>query len=71
MANQLGLDIDEFESCVQSDTHEGDVQQSIAQAEEAGISGTPGFQINGRVVQWNGYDELASEIEAELEKRDG
>lgn len=67
MANQLGLDTDEFESCLESDTYEDDVEESIAQAEELGVTGTPGFLVNDRVVQWDGYEQLAAEIESELE----
>lgn len=67
MAEQLELDTDEFESCLESDTYEDDIQESIEQAQSAGVTGTPGFQINGRVVEWDGYEQLAAEIEAELE----
>lgn len=67
MAELLELDTEEFQSCLESDTYEDDVEDSIAQAEEAGITGTPGFQVNGRVVQWDGYEQLEAEIEAELE----
>jgi protein-disulfide isomerase len=67
MAEALGLDVDEFESCLDDDTYRDRVEDWTAEAQSIGITGTPGFQINGRVVSWEGYEELSAEIEAELE----
>jgi predicted DsbA family dithiol-disulfide isomerase len=67
IADGLGLDTDEFESCLDDETFRDEIEASTAEAQETGITGTPGFQINGRVVEWDGYEALAAEIEAELE----
>lgn len=67
MAGELGLDTDAFQSCLDDGTYRDRVEESTQAAQDAGITGTPGFQINGRVVQWESYDQLAAEIEAELE----
>jgi predicted DsbA family dithiol-disulfide isomerase len=69
IADELGLDTDEFESCLDDETHRDQIEASTSEAQDTGISGTPGFQINGRVVDWDGYEELSAEIDAELEEQ--
>jgi protein-disulfide isomerase len=66
MAGVLGLDTDEFESCLDGGTYRGQVEDSTVEAQSLGIPSTPGFQINGRIVPWESYEQLGAEIEAEL-----
>lgn len=49
-AEDLDLDMDEFNSCVESDEANAIVQADAAQASEYGVQGTPGFFINGRFL---------------------
>jgi protein-disulfide isomerase len=70
MAEELGLDMDAFESCMDDETYQDQIEDSTAEAQSTGITSTPQFQINGRIVEWGegGYAELAAEIDAELEE---
>jgi predicted DsbA family dithiol-disulfide isomerase len=45
-----GLDLSAFEQCVSSGTYRANVQQDIDEGTRAGVSGTPAFFINGRLV---------------------
>lgn len=67
MAEVLELDVDAFESCLDDGTYQDRVEESTQAAQEAGVSGTPGFQINGDVVEWENYEQLSEDIEAELD----
>lgn len=49
-AKELSLDEGKFASCLDDGNYEGYVKKDISQAEEAGISGTPGFLVNGLVI---------------------
>jgi protein-disulfide isomerase len=68
IADELGLDVDAFESCMDDETYRDQIEASTAEAQETGITSTPQFQINGRIVEWDGYEALAAEIEAELDE---
>ncbi len=47
-ANQLGLDMERFESELRNRTHKKRVTEDVASADQSGVSGTPSFFINGR-----------------------
>jgi protein-disulfide isomerase len=49
-AGTLSLDVDAFGTCLDSRTHQAQVEADAAEANRFGIRGTPGFAINGRVV---------------------
>ncbi len=49
-AEDLDLNMDEFNSCLESDEANQIVQADAAQASEYGVQGTPGFFINGRFL---------------------
>ena len=44
-AKQLQLNVDEFESCINSDRHMAAIEQDLKDAGEAGFTGTPSFVI--------------------------
>ncbi len=60
-AQRLGLDVSAFRSCLASVKFKAQVEQDIQEGTKAGITGTPGFFINGVFV--NG-----SQPQAEFEK---
>jgi len=67
-AEQLGLDTDEFDSCLDSGEKAGQVAADTAEGRSMGISGTPGFIINGRGVKGAQPLEVFKEIiDEELE----
>lgn len=45
LANDIGVDGDKVESCVDSDKFREEVQKDIADGGQAGVTGTPGFVI--------------------------
>jgi protein-disulfide isomerase len=49
-AEELGLDTEAFNDCLDSSKYEGEVQKDMADGQAAGVSGTPGFVINGRLI---------------------
>lgn len=49
-AVQLGLDTAQFNACVDSHKYQADIDTDIHAGDEAGVSGTPAFYINGRML---------------------
>ena len=49
-ASTLGMDQDVFTTCLESGAHTAQVQADMGEARNFGITGTPGFLINGRVI---------------------
>lgn len=45
MAQELGLNVTNFKSCVESDKHKSEVAKDIADGSAAGVSGTPSFIV--------------------------
>jgi protein-disulfide isomerase len=46
----VGLDLPAFEQCLSSATYQTTVQQDVDAGTHAGVTGTPAFFINGRLV---------------------
>jgi protein-disulfide isomerase len=49
-AAQLGLDTAQFNACVDSHKYQAQIDVDVRAANDAGISGTPAFYINGRML---------------------
>jgi len=49
-ARQAGLDLPGFERCISSGTHAAAVQRDVDEAIRLGLTGTPNFFINGRLL---------------------
>jgi protein-disulfide isomerase len=49
-ARTVGLNIEKFDNCVFQGTHHDAVQRDIDEATRVGMTGTPGFFINGRFL---------------------
>lgn len=47
-AAAIGVDVARFNACFDSHKYKAEVDQDIKEAEEAGVTGTPAFFINGR-----------------------
>ena len=66
-ANELGLNMNEFNQCMQSDRYDAQIQEDLSEAQAVGASGTPTFFINGkRVVGAQPYQAFKQVIESEL-----
>ncbi|MFA6391740.1 MAG: thioredoxin domain-containing protein [Patescibacteria group bacterium] len=69
LAQDLGLDVEKFDTCVDSGTTALLVQESIDQAAGFEIDGTPYYFINDQEISGTiGYDDLKNIIESELVK---
>jgi predicted DsbA family dithiol-disulfide isomerase len=63
----VGLDLPAFEHCVSSGTYQATVQQDIEEGTRAGVTGTPAFFINGRLLSGaQPLDSFVRMIEDEL-----
>ena len=49
-AKEVGLDVRAFEKCFSSGKYQAAVQKDIEEGTRAGVTGTPAFFINGRVI---------------------
>lgn len=49
-AEELGLKADQFKTCLDSDTSRTAITKDIQEGKEAGVSATPTFVINGRLI---------------------
>ena len=66
-AGDLGLSQPQFNECLESRKHQGRVTSDEQQAAQAGISGTPGFLINGIIVSGAmPFEAFEKVIEGEL-----
>lgn len=50
LAREAGLDVERFRNDLRSARYEGAVQADFSEGQELGISGTPTFYINDRVI---------------------
>lgn len=68
-AQNLGLDMDAFSTCYDSEQHQQDIRLDLLDAQSIGASGTPAFYINGRFVSGaQGFDTFAAIIDNELSR---
>lgn len=68
MAEELGLDMDAFNSCIDGNQSQAEVNQDRADGQTAGVTGTPSFLVNGKLVPIvSSYNELFQAIDAELQ----
>jgi len=44
-ARELNLDTDQFHTCLESQKYDAEIKQDISEANQAGITGTPGFVL--------------------------
>lgn len=66
-AAALGLDAARFNACVDSHTYKAAVDTDVSDAEKLGVSGTPAFFVNGRLLSGAlPYDTFKGVIEEEL-----
>ena len=66
-AGETGLDKAAFDSCLESGRHEGVAERGVEEGARNGVSGTPAFFINGRmVVGAQPFEAFAQVIDDEL-----
>jgi protein-disulfide isomerase len=70
VAKKLGLDSAKFDECLDSNKYAAQVKKNIEDGKEAGISGTPAFIINGRLISGaQPYEEFQRVIDEELAQK--
>lgn len=68
-ATDLGLDAEAFGACLDSGKHAAEIKKSVEEGQRYGLSGTPSFFVNGRlIVGAQPYDSFAEVINDELER---
>lgn len=66
-AESIGLDMQQFTSCFNSDKYEEKLQEGINEGIEAEVNGTPAFLINGKlIIGAVPYEDFRAEIETAL-----
>ena len=69
-AAQLGMDAAQFNTCYDSRKYSADVDADIRVGDEAGVSGTPAFFINGRMLSGaQPFEAFKQIIDEELERK--
>ncbi len=69
LAEQAGVNKTKFKTCLDSGKFKDEVQKDLADGQRAGITGTPGFLVNGqRISGAQPFSAFESIIEAELAK---
>ncbi len=69
-ASALGLDASSFGTCLSSGRHDGAIQASLRQGEELGVTGTPAYFVNGRMLSGaRPVEAFAELIDTELAGR--
>jgi len=69
-ARSLKLDDKQFESCLTAEKYKADIEKDTAEGRKAGVSGTPGFFVNG--IEISGakpQDEFVKIIDDELGRK--
>ena len=68
-ASEIGLNMSQFNQCLDSGKYKAEVEKDIADGTAAGVSGTPSTFVNGRIlVGAQPYSSFKALIEEELKK---
>lgn len=67
LATGLRLNVPEFKACLDSEASRMAVLSDVREAKRLGISGTPAFVVNGRLIRGTlGFEQLKDAVEREL-----
>jgi len=67
LAGELGLDQAKFDECFKNKQFKADIDKDIADASSVGVTGTPAFFINGRMISGaQPFDKFKEIIDEEL-----
>lgn len=68
-AQEVGLNIEKFNACLESGTHATEVEKDLQDGQKAGVRATPTFFINGRQLSGAAsYERFKALIEAALQR---
>lgn len=72
IADEVGLDRKRFDACLASETFADEIDRDVADGEAVGVSGTPAFFINGRMISGaQPFARFKELIDEELERAKG
>jgi protein-disulfide isomerase len=67
MAENIGLNMDQFKSCMDSSQHQGEVDNYANMATQAGVTSTPTFVFNnGEPQGWASWENMKAQIDAAI-----
>jgi len=70
MATDLGLDQQKLEQCISSGSHDDEINADVAAGSDVGVSGTPAFFINGRMLSGaQPFERFKEIIDGEIARR--
>jgi protein-disulfide isomerase len=70
LATEVGADPQKLDQCISSGTHEDEIQADIAAGSDVGVSGTPAFFINGRMLSGaQPFERFKEIIDGEIARR--
>jgi len=67
-ANNIGLDVSAFEQCFDSSETVSALQGVLADAQQAGVAGTPTVFVNGQIVTFSAAGDRFQELSAAIEE---
>lgn len=68
-AKELGLNADQFKTCLETDKYSQKVKDDLSDGQKAGVNGTPATFVNGQLVSGaQPYSNFKTLIDAELVK---
>jgi protein-disulfide isomerase len=68
-AQELGLNLNTFNSCINSNKYDNEINLDIKDGERLGLSGVPAFFVNDQLISGNQpYETFRAAIEKELSK---
>lgn len=65
-AEEIGLDVDQFNRQYGSSVLEDHIESQFGEARELGLTGTPSFLLNGQRLQFQTYEEFITQVESAL-----
>ena len=69
-ARQLGLDVAAFDAALDAHTYAAQVDKETAEGRSVGVTGTPSFVINGKLVRGAvSFESFKAEIDAALSQK--
>ncbi|TVP57869.1 MAG: hypothetical protein EA351_05095 [Gemmatimonadales bacterium] len=74
-AEEVGIDVGEFRSCLRSDRHAEVVTANLELARQLGVAGTPTLMLNTgegtpvRIPDWRDMQQMRDQIDSALERR--
>jgi protein-disulfide isomerase len=68
-AEEIGLDVEKWNACYSSGTFRAEVTQQMQIGQQAGVTGTPAFFVNGRFLSGaQPFDAFKAIIDDELKR---